>query len=314
MDESGTARRGRRTTREWTAVSHGLYRLADEPDALRADLLAWRLVLPSSGAFTGLTAAQQRGWWLPPLPRGMPVFASQSRTDPRPRRDGLWVTRHPDLPPLESVGGLPLVRPADALLACARDLALVDLVVLTDSALHLGACSELEIADAAARRRAGAPLLRRALALADGRSESPWESMLRMLHVTCDVPVVPQHEVFDDDGLLVARGDLWIVGTRVLHEYDGGEHLARRRQRQDLGRGRRLGNVGWMRRGYTSEDVLRQAVGVLRDADLSLGRPHRPDRVRAWHALLSESLFTAAGTARLRRRWRIEEPAKSGHG
>lgn len=107
---------------------------------------------------------------------------------------------------------LPLVRPAEVLLACARDLGLLDLVVLTDAALHLGACSRSEIAGTAARRRAGAPLLRRALRLADGRSESPWESMLRMLHVTCDVEVVPQHQVLDDEGLLVARGDLWIGG------------------------------------------------------------------------------------------------------
>ena len=87
-------------------------------------------------------------------------------------------------------------------------------------------------------------MLRRALALADGRSESPWESVLRLLHVSCGVPVVPQHEVYDD-GVLVARGDLWIRGSRMLHEYDSGSHLERQRQRADLRRGRRLANIGW---------------------------------------------------------------------
>ncbi len=50
------------------------------------------------------------------------------------------------------------------------------------------------------------------------------------------------------------------------------------------------------------EDVLTQGVGILRDADASLGRPHRPERIRAWHVLLGQSLFTPAGTARLRTR------------
>ena len=185
--------------------------------------------------------------------------------------------------------------------------------MLIDGALHRGGCTEREIADVAAGRRAGAPLLRRALAYADGRSESPWESMLRMLHVACDVPVEPQHRVFDSYGRFVARGDLWIKGTRVLHEYDGGEHLKRPQQRSDLRRGRDLANIGWVRRGYTSQDVLHQAVSILRDADMSLGRPHRPERVRAWHALLADSLFTPRGMARLQHRLGLQAARKSGH-
>jgi very-short-patch-repair endonuclease len=211
------------------------------------------------------------------------------------------------------VHGLQVAAPAEVLLACARDLGLLDLVVLIDGALQSSSCTEREIADVAGGRRAGAPLLRRALTYADRRSESPWESMLRMLHVACDVPVEPQHRVFDQHGRFLARGDLWIRGTRVLHEYDGGEHLKRPRQRTDLRRGRELANVGWIRRGYTSQEVLHQAVGILRDADMSLGRPHRPERVRAWHALLAESLFTPRGTARLLRRLGPQDAHKSGH-
>lgn len=303
MTEPPEVRRGRRTTKQWKPVSHGLYRTIAHLEAPCDDLHAWRLVLPTSGAFTHLTAAREWGWWLPPLPDDLPVLASQSTAQPRPRRTGLRVTRHPRPVEVRHRAGLPLTSPAETLLACARDLGTLDLVVLTDSALHLRSCTLHEVAAVAAARRAGAPRLRRALTLADGRSESPWESVLRMLHVSCDVPVVPQHEVYDEDGSFVARGDLWLRGTRMLHEYDGGTHLERSRQRADLRRGRRLANAGWARRGYTSIDVLRQAVGILRDADLSLGRPHRPEQVRAWHALLADSLFTVAGTTRLRRRW-----------
>lgn len=58
-----------------------------------------------------------------------------------------------------------------------------------------------------------------------------------------------------------------------------------------------------MRHGYVADDVLHKAVRILREADLGLGRPHDPARIRAWHALLRQSLFTPAGQTLLRQRW-----------
>ncbi|MGE5719954.1 MAG: hypothetical protein ACM3XQ_08770, partial [Nocardioidaceae bacterium] len=100
----------------------------------------------------------------------------------------------------------------EVLLACARDLGLLDLVVLTDPAVRSGRCSPEDVAEVAAPRRRGGPALRAALPFADARSESPWESVLRMFHVLCDVPVEPQFEVYDERGVFVARGDLWLRG------------------------------------------------------------------------------------------------------
>jgi hypothetical protein len=100
-----------------------------------------------------------------------------------------------------------------------------------------------------------------------------------------------------------------VRGTNALHEYDGEHHLNRQQQRLDLRRARRLGNDEWLRRGYTSNDVLQQAVTILRDADLSLGREHRPSRIRAWHSLLKDSLFTSSGQERLRTRLNLAGPA-----
>ena len=174
--------------------------------------------------------------------------------------------------------------------------------MVVDAALSQGAVTLEELAATSIKRRRGAPRLRRGLVWADGRSESPWETLLRALHRTIGVDVVPQHEVFDHEGQFIARGDLWIRGTRVLHEYDGGEHLTRSRQRRDLARSRRLAAARWLRRGYTAGDVVSQAGGILRDADAALGRPHRSDRIRAWHAELRESAFTPAGQALLRSR------------
>ena len=295
--------RGHLRSASWTKVSHGLYKPASDLDDSREDLAAWALVLPASGCFTHLTAARLLGWWLPPLPAELPVFASMSKTENRPRRAGLRVSRHPVAPARRDHEGLPVAEPVEVLLACARDLGLLDVVLLAEAAVHLGQCTTDELATAARSRRYGAKRLGRALPVVDGRAESPWELLLRILHVVCDVPVEPQHEVRDAQGVFVARGDLWIRGTTTIHEYDGAVHRERRQHRKDLARERRIGAAAWTRHGYTDVDLLFQAAGILRDADRVLGRAHNPLRVRAWYALLGESMFTEAGMTRVRRRW-----------
>ncbi|ADG75697.1 conserved hypothetical protein [Cellulomonas flavigena DSM 20109] len=220
------------------------------------------------------------------------------------RREGrgwIRVTRTVDDVPAAVLDGLRVAAPAATLLACARDLGLLDMVVLVDSALRTG-CTAEEIARTAAPYRSGAPLLRRALELADGRSESPWETLLRVLHVSVGVQVVPQHTVRTTDGTFVARGDLWLPSTRVLHEYDGGVHRSSRVHTNDLRRDRALTAAGWTRRGYVAADLCREPVAVLRDIDDALGRPHRPEGVRPWIRLLSGSTLTESGRARLRGR------------
>lgn len=295
--------RGHLRTSRWTKVSHGLYKPATDVDGLREDLTAWALVLPPSGCFTHLTAARLLGWWLPPLPADLPVFAAMSKAENRPRRAGLRVSRHPTPPVRRDVGDLPVAAPAEVLLSCARDLALLDVVLLAEAAVHEGHCTADELAAASRSRRYGSKRLARAVPLVDGRAESPWELLLRILHVVCDVPVEPQHVVLDEWGEFVARGDLWIRGSTTLHEYDGAVHRERRQHRADLARERRLAAASWTRRGYTDVDLRYDAAGILRDADRTLGRPHDPLRVRAWYALLAESMFTGTGMARVRRRW-----------
>jgi hypothetical protein len=297
--DSGEVANGRVRGRGWVGVTRGAHRLGTAQDPWRADLAAWQSVLPATAVFTGLTLARTRRWWLPPLPDDVPVFVAIGPGGCHPNRAGLILSRHPVPPACEVLGGLRLAPPAEALLACARVLCLLDLVVLIDAALHAGDCSEAALVEAAARRR-GARLLRRAIDLADGRSESAFETLLRLLHVACGIQVEPQRVVVDEHRGFVARGDLWLVGTTTLHEYDGAHHLTRARQRRDLARGRRVTGVEWVRRGYTSVEVLHQGVSILREADLAVGRPHRPERIRAWHDLLRDSLFTAAGTARFR--------------
>lgn len=171
--------------------------------------------------FTSLTSAELRGWWQPAR-MAHPVFASVPADAPHPQRRGLSLTRHPRPVDFELIDGIRVASAADTLLAVARDLGVLDLVILDDSALRQGACTVDQLSMAAAGRRRGAPRLRTAISLLDGRSESPWESVLRLLHgAAADVEVEPQKKIYDEWGRFVARGDLWVVGTRRLHEYDG---------------------------------------------------------------------------------------------
>lgn len=91
-----------------------------------------------------------------------------------------------------------------------------------------------------------------------------------MLHRVAEVDVVPQHEVRDERGGLVARADLWLTGTRRIREYDGEVHRDPGRHRRDLDRDRRLVEAGWQRCWYTAPEVLRGgARWELREDDRS---------------------------------------------
>lgn len=295
--------RGQRRLAGWRRMSYGLYIENQKAGGLADQLRAWSLVLPPLAAFTHLTAAELRGWWLPQK-IAHPVFAALCEGDPFPHRAGLFVSRHPYRVPSELVSGIRLATPAETLLAAARDLGVLDLVLMGDSALRLGHCTIDELVTVAARRRRGAPMLRRIIGLLDKRSESPWESVMRVLHQAADIPVEPQYEVFDQWGRFVARGDLWIVGTNRLHEFDGGKHREPEIQSRDLNRDRLLIEADWQRFGFTRAQLLNEGASIITSADRLLGRSWDPARLRRWHALIDDSMFGRQGRARALRNWR----------
>jgi hypothetical protein len=300
--------RGRSPGVGWRSLTHGIH---VPNDALPGgDLAGWQLLIPTHGCFTHLTAAAHRGWWLPPLPERLPVFVCMTQADPRPLRAGIRTIRLAHAVPFDTIHGIRTATPLEILLACARDLCVVDLVVLLDAASFAGDVDLVVLANLVASmgHRRGLALLRKALALADPRSESPWETLLRLLLVLCGVDVQPQYDVPGAFGAL-ARADLWVVGTRTLQEFDGEVHLERAQQKRDLRRLRRLDREQWTRHGYTGDDVLHRAVSILRDADDALGREHQPELVRVWHDMLRQSLFTPAGRARLTRRLEVRRSA-----
>jgi hypothetical protein len=301
---------GRRRGAAWVRVSRGLHRRADATNPWRADLIAWQMALPGGAAFSALTAAALRGWDLPPVPDDLPVCAAMPYGVTAPVRPGqLRVTRHRLPPPHDVLRGVRVTTAAETLLTCASLLTLLDLVVLVDSALRARDIDLLELHLICRLHRRGVPRLRRAVALADPEADSVMETLLRVLYVVCGLEVETQHTVRAADGTFVARGDLWLVGTCTLADYDGAVHADRKQQRADRRRDRRITDAEWIRRAYTDEDLLRRPVTILREGDAAVGRPHDPRRIRAWTALFRESCWTAVGRAELTRRHGIRRPA-----
>jgi hypothetical protein len=296
-EDQPKAVRGHRREVAYIRESHAIYRSADLGDDEHASLHAWQLLMPDDGCFTALSSAVVRGWWLPPLPEGMPVFMALGLNDPRPMRSGVRTSRHTRPIAFEEINGLRCASIPETLLACARWLSVIDLVVFIDCVLYTKQCTEDDIKAIIRPRRPGARMLERALAMADGRSESTYETLNRLLHVSCGIEVEPQFIVLDEHGVEIARVDLWLVGTNADHEYDGDEHEKAARRVKDRRRDRALEAAGRVRRGYTSGDVLYRGVTILKDADRSLGRPHDPSRIRPWHDELRKSLFMPSGRA-----------------
>jgi hypothetical protein len=293
--------RGRVRRAGWTSVARGVHVEGEEPD-LAQRLRAWSLVLPETAVFTHLTGAALRGWWLPaPVPH--PVFSAVDERERHPQRHGLKVLRLSESVSADQVHGVSVASPAETLLTCAADLDVLDLVPLADSALHLDHCTPADLVEACRGRRRGVRMLRSVLPLLDGRSESAWESVLRLLHVTAGVEVEPQREICTASGTFVARADLWLVGTRRIHEYDGADHRDPETHRADLARERRLVDERWERCGYTATEVLRRGGEIIAAADAALDRPWHHGRLNAWRELVSRSSYGSVGRRRLLARW-----------
>lgn len=295
--------RSRLRSAAWTAVSHGVYALAADVEPTSHPFESVRPILPADALAAHLTAAQCYDLWLPRLPSWLPVLAVRPPGLDRPERAGLYVFRsRAGLPTGYDVGGVPCVPPAVCLGELAEDLGVLDLVIAIDCALQRGLCTVDDILRSLRTRQRGLPRLRQALALVDGRSESAWETILRVLHVICGIPVQPQYKLRDAGGSVVARGDLWIRGTRRLSEYDGADHRDARQHEVDLAREKALQRLDFERYGYIAREIRQQPGQILRDAELALGWPHSQTRIKHWWPIFEGSSLSEEGWRRLLRR------------
>ena len=199
------------------------------------------------------------------------------------------------LPPemLTTVADIPVTTVARTLVDLAKFERLEVAVAAADNALHDRRCDTAEIDDAMYALR-GHPYSRRsghAMALVDGRAESPGETRSRLLLnagarraglvlPTTDVQI----NVFDEAGRFVGRADGGYPDLGVLWEYDGMSKYSRLLKPgqsaldvilAEKRREERLTELGWVVIRIIAED-LRHPEELLERVASAMARSRRP--------------------------------------
>lgn len=109
------------------------------------------------------------------------------------------------------------------------------------------------------RRMRWVTTLRAVGPLADGRSESPGESVLRLRCIECQLNVVPQVEVMRG-AVLLGRLDLAEKPAKLGFEYDGDEwHSTPEQLAHDRDRRHEFEQDGWLIKAFRAEAVFGRA-------------------------------------------------------
>ena len=160
-----------------------------------------------------------------------------------------------------------------ALIQMAMDVGILRAMPPIDAALHRELTTAGQLDEAAAQVR-GWPRSSRvtcALAWADGRSESPGETLTRAHLRAVGIRTTPQVVIKDPSGRAVARADLVVDGAKVIIEVDGkvkytdggADALFREKKRED-----KLRRLGYVVVRVVWADLYRpaQLIAAVRDA------------------------------------------------
>ena len=159
--------------------------------------------------------------------------------------------------------GLWLTSRARTVADCARLLSFEALERLVDDALHRGLVPRAELGRRADLARS--PALGRALLVADSRAESPGETLARLLLHPVLPGLVPQVQVRDHLGRVVARVDLGDEALRLAVEMDGRRgHAGWARVADDHRRDAGTAVLGWGTERGTWWDVRRGQAAFVR--------------------------------------------------
>jgi hypothetical protein len=276
--------RGLRSSGAWIALRRGVYVTAEELASIeergrrhRIDCLAVLLELSRRTAVVSHESAA-RLWGFPVQRRlAGPVRLTDPTLSRRAR--GYTVTQAP-LRPGEVMrsGPVRLTGAARTLLDCARQWPLDDAVVALDAALLARRVTPAQLTAAADALRGWrqAPRAVRAVALADGRAESPLETRGRLRIIGAGLPTPELQVEIRAGGRLVGVVDGWFEDAAVAVEFDG------RVKYTDPWRDRSPERVLWEEK--RREDEIRALdIRVLRVADSDLGDrwPATERRLRA---------------------------------
>ena len=242
--------------------------IADDPvTRLKAALRR----LPGTAAFSGRTAA-----FLHSLDARPPVAieATLPPTTPTTHLVGITIRRcQLDADDVVLVQGMRVMSVLRTVVDLACRLELVEAVVVLDAALHKAKVTVDELQGWALKHAGyrGVAKLRRAIELAEPKTESPMETRLRLALMLAGLPR-PQAQVDlrDPSGCFVARVDLLYPEHRLVIEYDSATH--RDSISADNRRQNRLVEAGYRILHFTRPGCARGATFGGRPSSESLGR------------------------------------------
>lgn len=256
-------------------------------------------LLPAGGALGGWAAAYLLGipYFDGRTREGIePITLCVGRTRSIASRDGIEVSREAlDDVSITLVHGFPVttaIKTCSYLMRHAADLTCS--VIAADMMLN---SRRVDRAALTARlqqdgRRRGIPLAREALALADGRSASPWETRSRLIWVVdAGLPRPAVNVPLFSLGRLMGVADMLDVEAGVVWEFDGSDHRELRQHTQDNAR---------------EEDFERSRLLVVLGTSLDVGplRVNTAERMRlAWNDGMARD--------RHRDRWTLTPPRGS---
>jgi hypothetical protein len=288
ISESGIARRV--DAGEWQPLRRGTY--CDGGVVADAVMHGWSAVLSRGGRGRALATGRTtvRLLRLPLIDDRDPATGASDAVHDDvavfgSARVGTRGTLHVTRPSLQKgdrrlIDGCPSMSLARALPGLAGVLSFEALVCVLDAALHRERLTPAALEGVLTRFSGCRHLatLRRAVKVADGRAESPHETLTRLLLLPVLPGLVPQVRVRDAYGRIVARLDLGDEELRLGVEADGkaghaGDSMAAKDRRRDATTGR----LGWTTERITWLEVRRQQEAtrrrVLARADELRARP-----------------------------------------
>lgn len=214
--------RARLANGAWLRLRRGIYRGADAPaDQLALEIAAAVLACTSGSAMAshGSAAHLHEIPLLERLPRVELTVARESLTT---RVRGCIVHHGPVAGAARTVRGVMATSLERTVVDLARDRRFAEGVVAADNALRRGVTADsLELAAHRMRHSPGQAKVRRALAFADSRAESPGESLARVVFAEQGLPAPDLARPVHAGGRLLGIVDfLWpALGTAA--EFDG---------------------------------------------------------------------------------------------
>jgi hypothetical protein len=252
----------------------GVYVAAQVPDSLELRAAALRLVIPRDAVVTDRTA----GWLLgapmvlaPGDHLVVPAVSMFVNREGARLRNGLSDSGQRTLAPEDvmEVLGLQVTTPLRTACDLGRLLSRDRAFAALDAMLRLGVFNKAELVDAVARFKGmrGVRQLRGFAPFADGRAESPGESIVRLRWLDLLRMPWPDLQIeIERPGQLSFWLDLGVVQLRFAVEYDGEEWHLRTPEQRERDEKRRT----WLReeRDWIIEPVTKENVfGRTRDIE-----------------------------------------------